>query len=141
MSRTKRNSSNSFLRGTEYMKYYTEDHEWVEVNGDEAVVGISEYAADELGEITYVELPEEDDDFIIGDRLGELEAADGTSDLYSPISGTVAAVNEALVDDPAIINDSPEDKGWICKLVNIDSSELDDMMDEEAYQKYISSLS
>jgi glycine cleavage system H protein len=123
------------------MKYYTEDHEWVEVNGDEAVVGISEYAADELGEITYVELPEEDDDFIIGDRLGELEAADGTSDLYSPISGTVAAVNEALVDDPAIINDSPEDKGWICKLVNIDSSELDDMMDEEAYQKYISSLS
>ena len=123
------------------MKYYTEDHEWVEVNGDEAVVGISEYAADELGEVTYVELPDEDDDFIIGDRLGELEAAEGTSDLYSPISGTVAAVNEALVDDPAIINDSPEDKGWICKLVNIDSSELDDMMDEEAYQKYISSLS
>ena len=123
------------------MKYYTEDHEWVEVNGDEAIVGISEYAADELGEVTYVELPEEDDDFIIGDRLGELEAAEGTSDLYSPISGTVAAVNEALVDDPAIINDSPEDKGWICKLVNIDSSELDDMMDEETYQKYISSLS
>ena len=123
------------------MKYYTEDHEWVEVNGDEAIVGISEYAADELGEVTYVELPDEDDDFIIGDRLGELEAADGTSDLYSPISGTVAVVNEALVDDPAIINDSPEDKGWICKLVNIDSSELDDMMDEEAYQKYISTLS
>ena len=123
------------------MRYYTEDHEWVEVNGDEAVVGISEYAADELGEVTYVELPDEDDDFIIGDRLGELEAAEGTSDLYSPISGTVAAVNEALVDDPTIINDSPEDKGWICKLVNIDSSELDDMMDEEAYQKYISSLS
>ena len=123
------------------MKYYTEDHEWVEVNGDEAIVGISEYAADELGEVTYVELPEEDDDFIIGDRLGELEAADGTSDLYSPISGTVSAVNESLVDDPAIISESPEDKGWICKLVNIDSSELDDMMDEEAYQKYISSLS
>ena len=63
------------------MKYYTEDHEWVEVNGDEAIVGISEYAADELGEVTYVELPEEDDDFIIGDRLGELEAADGTNTL------------------------------------------------------------
>ena len=123
------------------MKYYTEDHEWVEVNGDEAIVGISEYAADELGEVTYVELPEEDDDFIIGDRLGEIEAADGTSDLYSPISGTVSAVNESLADDPEIINESPEDKGWICKLVNIDSSELDDMMDEEAYQKYISTLS
>ena len=123
------------------MKYYTEDHEWVEVNGDEAIVGISEYAADELGEVTYVELPEEDDDFIIGDRLGEIEAAGGTSDLYSPISGTVSAVNESLTDDPEIISESPEDKGWICKLVNIDSSELDDMMDEEAYQKYISTLS
>ena len=123
------------------MKYYTEDHEWVEVNGDEAIVGISEYAADELGEVTYVELPEEDDDFIIGDRLGELEAADGTNTLYSPISGTVSAVNESLADDPEIINESPEDKGWICKLVNIDSSELDDMMNEEAYQKYISTLS
>ena len=123
------------------MKYYTEDHEWVEVNGDEAIVGISEYAADELGEVTYVELPEEDDDFIIGDRLGEIEAADGTNTLYSPISGTVSAVNESLADDPEIINESPEDKGWICKLVNIDSSELDDMMDEEAYQKYISTLS
>ena len=123
------------------MKYYTEDHEWVEVNGDEAIVGISEYAADELGEVTYVELPEEDDDFIIGDRLGEIEAADGTNTLYSPISGTVSAVNESLADDPEIINESPEDKGWICKLVNIDSSELDDMMNEEAYQKYISTLS
>ena len=122
------------------MKYYTEDHEWVEVNGDEAVFGISEYLADELGEISYIELPGEDDDFIIGDRLGELEAVDGERDLYSPVSGTVATVNESLVDDPSIINDSPEDKGWICKLINIDSSELDDMMDEEAYLKYVETL-
>ena len=123
------------------MKYYTEDHEWVEVNGEEAGVGISEYAADELGDVTYVELPEEDDDFIIGDRLGEVESVKASSDIYSPVSGTVSVVNEALVDDPGIINESPEGKGWICKLVNIDSSELDDMMDEEAYQKYISTLS
>ena len=123
------------------MKYYTEDHEWVEVNGDEATIGISEYAADELGEVSYVELPDEDDDFIIGDRLGEVESEKTASDIYSPISGTVSAVNEALADDPALINESPEDKGWICKLVNIDSSELDDMMDEEAYQRYIATLS
>ena len=122
------------------MKYYTEDHEWVEVTGDEAVFGISEYLADELGEVTYVELPEEEDDFIIGDRLGELEAETGVHELNSPVSGTVAAVNESLIDDPANINESPEDKGWICKLVNIDTTELDDMMDEETYQKYISSL-
>ncbi len=123
------------------MKYYTEDHEWVEVNGDEATIGISEYAADEMGEVSYVELPDEDDDFIIGDRLGEVESEKTTSDIYSPISGTVSAINEALADDPGLINESPEDKGWICKLINIDSSELDDMMDEEAYQRYVATLS
>jgi len=123
------------------MKYYTEDHEWVEINGDEATIGISEYAADQLGEVSYVELPDEEDDFIIGDRLGEVESEKTASDIYSPISGTVSAVNEALADDPGLINESPEDKGWICKLVNIDSSELDDMMDEEDYQQYIATLS
>ena len=123
------------------MKYYTEDHEWVEVNGDEATIGISEYAADELGEVSYVELPDEDDDFIIGDRLGEVESEKTASDIYSPISGTVSAINEALADDPGLINESPEDKGWICKLINIDSTELDDMMDEESYQRYIATLS
>ena len=123
------------------MKYYTEDHEWVEINGDEATIGISEYAADQLGEVSYVELPDEEDDFIIGDRLGEVESEKTAGDIYSPISGTVSAVNEALADDPGLINESPEDKGWICKLVNIDSSELDDMMDEEDYQQYIATLS
>ena len=86
------------------MKYFTEDHEWVEVNGNEATVGISEYAAEELGDISFIELPEEGDDFIIGDRLGSLEAEKGTNDLYSPISGSVSTVNETLVDDPGLIN-------------------------------------
>jgi glycine cleavage system H protein len=119
------------------MKYYTEDHEWVEIIGDEAVIGISEYAAEELGEISYIELPEEGDDFIIGDQLGEIEADKATVDLYSPISGTVSIVNEALVDEPYLINESPEDKGWICKLQDFDSSELDDMMDEDDYLAYV----
>lgn len=119
------------------MKYYTEDHEWVEIIGDEAVIGISEYAAEELGEISYIELPEEGDDFIIGDQLGEIEADKTTVDLYSPISGTVSIVNEALVDEPYLINESPEDKGWICKLQDFDSSELDDMMDEDDYLAYV----
>ena len=83
------------------MKYYTEDHEWVEISGDEATVGISEYAADEMGDITYVELPEEEDDFIIGDRLGEVESVNSSSEIYSPISGTVSQVNEALADEPS----------------------------------------
>lgn len=122
------------------MRYFTEDHEWVEVNGNEATVGISEYAADELGEISFIELPEEGDDFIIGDRLGSIEAEKGTSDLYSPISGSVSIVNETLVDDPSLVGESPEDKGWICKLTNFDSSELDDMMDEDDYLDYVSGL-
>ena len=123
------------------MKYFTEDHEWVEVNGSEAVVGISEYAVEELlGEITFIELPEEGDDFIIGDRLGAIEAANSDTDLYSPISGSVSVVNEALVDDPGLINESPEEKGWICRLTNFDSSELDDMMDEDDYLRYVSKL-
>lgn len=93
-----------------------------------------------LGEITYVELPEEEDDFIIGDRLGEVESVKASSDIYSPISGTVSQVNEALADEPGLINDSPEEKGWLCRLTNFDSSELDDMMNEDAYQKYLRKL-
>ena len=122
------------------MKYFTEDHEWVEVNGNEATIGISEYAVDELGEISFIELPEEGDDFIIGDRLGSIEAEKGTDDLYSPISGSVSVVNETLVDDPSLVNESPEEKGWICKFTNFDSSELDDMMDEDDYLEYVSGL-
>ncbi len=122
------------------MKYYSEDHEWVEINGDEATVGISEYAANELGDITYVDLPNEDDDFIIGDTLGVVESVKASSDVYAPISGTVSMVNDALDDEPGLINESPEDKGWLCRLVNLDTSELDDMMNEEAYFKYLKTL-
>lgn len=122
------------------MKYYSEDHEWVELIGDEAVIGISEFAAESLGEITYVELPGEEDDFIIGDSLGVVESDEAALDLYAPISGTVIAVNDALEDEPGLISYSPEEKGWLCRLTDIDSSELDDMMNEEAYLKYISDL-
>ena len=122
------------------MKYYTEDHEWIEIVGDEATVGISEYAADELDEITFVELPEENDDFIIGDRLGSIESVSESCEIYAPISGSVFAVNEALVDEPSLLGESPEDKGWICKLSDIDSSELDDMMNEDQYLKFLKTL-
>ena len=122
------------------MKYYSEDHEWVELIGDEAVIGISEYAAETLGEVAYVELPGEDDDFIIGDTLGVVESDDASVDIYAPISGTIIAVNDALEDEPGLISDSPEEKGWLCRLGDIDSSELDDMMNEDAYLKYVSTL-
>ena len=122
------------------MRYYTEEHVWVEVQDEEAIIGISEYAAKELGEITFVEIPEEDDCFNIGDRLGEIESEKSAGDIYSPISGTVCAVNEALADAPDLINESPEDKGWICRMTDFDPADLDDLMDEEEYMEYIDSL-
>ena len=118
-------------------RYYTKDHEWVKVDGEEAVIGISTFAANELGDITYVELPKEDSDVIVGDTIGVVESVKAASDVYSPVSGTVIAVNKALDDDPGIINHSPEDRGWICKLENIDLAELEDLMDEFAYAKFV----
>lgn len=122
------------------MKYYTEDHEWIDVVGKEVTIGISEYAAEELGDITFVELPNEGDDYIIGDIIATIESVKAASDVYSPISGTVSSVNDDLTDDPSIINKSAESKGWICKMKDFDSSELDDMMQEEAYYKYLRTL-
>ena len=122
------------------MKYYTEDYEWIEIVGSEAIIGLSEYAANAMGEVTFVELPEESEDFIVGDRLGGVETIDTSSDIYAPISGTVSSVNELLVDEPQLLSESPEDKGWICRLTDFDTSDVDDMMNEEEYLKYIDSL-
>ena len=122
------------------MKYYTEDHEWIEIVGSEAIIGISEYAAGIMGEITFVELPEENDDFIVGDRLGGIESVETSNDIYAPISGTVSLVNEQLVDEPQLMSESPEDKGWLCRLTDFDTSDVDDMMNEEEYLKYIDEL-
>ena len=122
------------------MKYYSKEHQWVKLDGDDAIVGITSFAAKELGDITYVELPREGSDVIVGDSLGIVESVTDSSDIYSPISGTVSQVNEALADEPGLINESPEEKGWLCRLVNFDSSELDDMMNEDAYRKYLRKL-
>ena len=121
-------------------KYYSKSHEWVKVEGDEAVVGISAYAAKELGDITYVELPKVSSDVIVGDSIGVVESVKAASDVYSPLSGTVNAVNKNLEDDPGLVSNSPEDKGWIYKLENIDSDELEDLMSEEDYAKYLKTL-
>lgn len=121
-------------------KYYSRTHEWIKTNGEEAIVGITKYAAEELGDITYVELPKENTDIICGDSLGKIESVKASSDCYSPISGIVIAVNHILDDDPGIINRSAEDKGWICKLDNIDLVELDDLMEEDEYLEYLETL-
>lgn len=122
------------------MKYYSEDHVWVEIRGDEATVGISQYAIDEMGEVSGIELPPEDEDIIVGDDIGLLEFAGDEMTIYAPLSGTIEAVNDDLENSPELINDSPEDKGWFCKITNFDDSELADMMNETSYRKYLRSL-
>ena len=122
------------------MKYFTEDHVWVEIRGDEATVGISQHAADELGDIDYIELPLEDEDIIVGDDIGLLESTVDSMAIYAPLSGTILTVNEELENEPSLISEFPEDKGWICKINNIDDSELDDMMNEVSYKKYLRTM-
>ena len=121
-------------------KYYSQTHEWVEIDGDEAIVGISAYAAKELGDITYVELPKISSDVIVGDSVGMVESVKAASDVYSPLSGTVNAVNKNLEDDPGLVSNSPEEKGWMYRLENIDPDELEDLMTEEDYAKYLKTL-
>ncbi|MBQ9772664.1 MAG: glycine cleavage system protein GcvH [Lentisphaeria bacterium] len=123
------------------MKYYSTEHQWVQIDGDDAYVGVSRFIVDCLGDISYVELPKEGTDVIVGDDIGVIESITESEDVYSPISGTIIAVNHNLDDDPTILNDHCEDKkGWLCKLENIDLAELDDLMDEEAYERYVDKL-
>ncbi len=119
------------------MKKYTEKHEWVELEGDVATIGISVYAASELGDITYVELPEEDDDITKGESFCVVESVKAASDIYAPVSGTVSEVNEDLEDEPETVNSDAEGAGWICKVSGVDASDLDDLMDPDAYAAYI----
>ncbi len=121
-------------------KYYSKTHEWVKTDGEEAIVGISEYAASDLGDITFVDLPREGTDLICGDKIGTIESVSASSDVYSPVSGTVTAVNRALDDDPGIISSSAEGKGWLYKLDNIDPTEVDELMSEDEYADYLETL-
>ena len=118
-------------------KYYSKTHEWVKTDGEEAIVGISEYAAADLGDITFVDLPREGTDLICGDSIGTIESVSASSDVYSPVSGTVTAVNHALDDDPGLISSSAEGKGWLYKLDNIDPTEVDELLSEQEYAEYL----
>ncbi len=119
------------------MKKYTEKHEWVELEGDVATIGISAYAAGELGDITYVELPEEDDDVSAGESFCVVESVKAASDIYSPVSGTISEVNEELEDAPETINADAEGEGWICKVSGVSEADLEALMTPEAYAEFI----
>ena len=114
---------------------YSEKHEWVRVDGDAGTIGITDFAQTELGDIVYVELPEDGAEFSKGDVLGTIESVKAVSEIYAPISGRVVAVNEALTDKPELINSEPHAGGWYCTLRVKDSVELDALMDAAAYTK------
>ncbi|MFP4323852.1 MAG: glycine cleavage system protein GcvH [Anaerolineales bacterium] len=115
---------------------YTQADEWVRVDGDNATVGISDYAQDQLNDIVYVELPSVGDAFGAGDVFGVVESVKAAADLKMPVAGEVTEVNESLEDEPEAINTDPYGKGWIIKIKITDKSALDGLMDKAAYQSY-----
>ncbi len=118
---------------------YTEDHEWVRLDGDYAFVGITDYAQKELGDIVFVEVETEDEDLEQGETFGTIEAVKTVSDMFMPVSGKVIEFNAGLEDDPEVINKDPYGDGWIIKLQIADKSELDDLLDKKAYEANIES--
>ena len=116
---------------------YTQEHEWIRVEDDVAIIGITDYAQGELGDIVYVEVETIDETLAKDEVFGSVEAVKTVSDLYMPVSGEVIEFNEDLEDSPEIINEDPYGKGWMIKVRMTDASELDDLMDAEAYKASI----
>ncbi|MCJ8155942.1 glycine cleavage system protein GcvH [Sphingomonas sp. LaA6.9] len=121
-------------------RYFTEDHEWVDVEGDIATVGITDYAQEQLGDIVFVEVPEEGKEVSKGDDVAVVESVKAASDVYAPVSGTVIEGNAALEGEPALVNSSPEEDGWFFKLTLSDAAELEELMDEAAYKAFVAKL-
>lgn len=121
-------------------RYFTEDHEWVDVDGDIGTVGITEYAQGQLGDIVFVEVPEEGKALTKGDEAAVVESVKAASDVYTPVSGTVLEGNSALEDNSGLVNEDAEGEGWFFKLTISDKSELDALMDEAKYADFVSKL-
>ncbi|HET7627545.1 MAG TPA: glycine cleavage system protein GcvH [Bacillales bacterium] len=117
---------------------YSEEHEWVKVEGDRVRIGITDFAQDELGDIVFVELPEEGDEIEADEPFGSVESVKTVSELYAPVSGKVVEVNEELDDSPEYVNESPYEKAWMIVVEPSDKSEIDKLMDAETYEKMIS---
>lgn len=116
--------------------YYSEDHEWIEVEGDVGTVGVTDFAQEQLGDVVFVETPEVGGALDQGDEAGVVESVKAASEVYSPVSGEVTEVNEELADNPGLVNEEPEDGAWFFKIKLSDPAELDDLMDAAAYKKF-----
>jgi glycine cleavage system H protein len=116
---------------------YTRDHEWIKVDGDEATVGITQYAAEQLGDIVFVELPDTGRDLEVAKPFGVVESVKAVSDLYAPISGAVTSTNDALAKEPELVNSDPYGAGWMIKLTIADPTQIDDLLDGSAYDDLV----
>jgi glycine cleavage system H protein len=116
---------------------FTEEHEWLRVDGDEITVGITSHAAEQLGDVVFVELPSEGVTVSKDDEVVVIESVKAASDILAPIDGEIIEVNAALTDNPAMVNDDPQGEAWFFKMKASDPSQMDEFMDEAAYQKFI----
>jgi glycine cleavage system H protein len=121
-------------------RYYTEDHEWIDVDGDTATVGITDYAQSQLGDIVFAEVPAIGAQLKKGGDAAVVESVKAASDVYAPVSGTVTEGNVELGDDPALVNSDPEGAGWFFRLTLTDVAELDGLMDDAAYKAFVAGL-
>lgn len=121
-------------------RYFTEDHEWIDADGDVGTVGISDYAQGQLGDIVFVDVPEEGKELAKGDEAAVVESVKAASDVYAPAGGTVIEGNAALSDDPSLVNSDPEHEGWFFRITLSDPSELEELMDEAAYEAFVAKL-
>ena len=116
--------------------YYTTDHEWVRVEGDSATVGITDFAQGQLGDVVFIEVPQAGRSFTKGDDAAVVESVKAASDVYSPVSGTVTEGNQAVVDEPGLVNTDPEGEGWFFRLTLSDNHELSELMSADQYKAY-----
>jgi glycine cleavage system H protein len=120
--------------------YYTKDHEYIRIEADHAIVGISDYAQAQLGDVVFVELPALGQSFGTGDQVAVVESVKAASEVYAPASGQVSAINDALEASPGLVNEAPQGAGWFFKMTLSDKSQLASLMDEAAYQAFVASL-
>ena len=121
-------------------RYFTDEHEWIDLEGDTATVGITDYAQGQLGDIVFVELPEVGTMVEKGKDAAVVESVKAASDVYAPLSGEVVEVNDGLEEDPALVNSSPEEDGWFFKMTVSDKAELEGLMDDKAYKSFCDGL-
>jgi glycine cleavage system H protein len=121
-------------------RYYTKDHEWIDVDGQAGTVGITDYAQGQLGDITFIELPEAGSNQSKGDAACVVDSVKAASDVYAPVGGTVSEGNAALEANPELVNTDPEGTGWLFKLTLSDAGELDGLMDKPGYDAYVAGL-